>query len=157
MVSLSLGSACDFVLKDSAASCETTVRLGSGDALLFGGPARHAMHAVTKIHAGTCPAQLRHERKSAFGRKDAVDYASPDGEFRLNLTWRHAPELRGQESEERFFHFGAATRSYLDAQKREGTDAARKEANDRRETRKRDKAHKRSLRERALETRGPSN
>ena len=32
--------------------------LASGDIVLFGGPARHCLHAVDKIHQGTCPPAL---------------------------------------------------------------------------------------------------
>ena len=31
---------------------------------------------------------------------------SPTRSFRMNLTYRHAPELCGHENEERFYHFG---------------------------------------------------
>jgi hypothetical protein len=52
---------------------------------------------------------------------------SPSG-FRVNLTFRHAPELCGREGEERFYHFASATRGFLAAQRRGGTDAAREMA-----------------------------
>jgi hypothetical protein len=51
----------------------------------------------------------------------------PSG-FRVNLTFRHAPELCGREGEERFYHFASATRGFLAAQRRGGTDAAREMA-----------------------------
>ncbi len=44
--------------------------------------------------------------------------------FRMNLTFRHAPELNGLEGEDRFFHFAGPTRIYLEKQRKEGTEAA---------------------------------
>ena len=129
VVSLSLGCACDFGLKHETADAPTILRLDSGDAVLFGGPARHALHNVANIAAGSCPPKLRALCDAAFGA------ASP-GDFRLNLTWRHAPELRGLEDTDRFHIFGGATRQFLDAARDRGLDAARAEANERRRLRK---------------------
>lgn len=126
VVSLSLGCACDFSLKHEPNDLPTVVRLDSGDAILFGGPARHVMHAVTNIRPGTCPSALRRLTSAKFANAN---------EFRLNLTWRHAPELAGLELTDRFFHFGSPTRIFLDTQRQHGTEAAREEANERRRAR----------------------
>lgn len=61
------------------------LRLESGDALIFGGPARMIMHAVTKIYTGTSP---------------LTDIL---GDARMNLTFREAPEVLGREEEFRYF------------------------------------------------------
>lgn len=124
VVSLSLGAACDFAIKEAPKSPPTTVRLETGDALLFGGPNKRIMHAVTSIDLDSCPTCLRDLRPPRL--RDASD------SFRLNLTWRHAPELRGLEATERFYHFGAATRLYLDTERKHGTDVARRQAEERR-------------------------
>ncbi|KAJ8601124.1 hypothetical protein CTAYLR_008818 [Chrysophaeum taylorii] len=119
VVSLSLGCECDFAIKDSQRSIETTVRLRSGDAILFGGPSKRIMHAVTAIYPGTNP----------LG----------GGDCRLNLTFRHAPELCGLERTDRFFHFGAVTRRYLHTERTRGTDVARAEVMARRLARQKKK------------------
>ena len=82
VVSLSLGAACSFRMKHGPNEPETVVQLESGDAILFGGPARHVMHCVTDLQKGTCPAHLR----------DLVRGRVPGdpAEWRLNLTWRGA-------------------------------------------------------------------
>ena len=79
VVSLSLGAACSFRMKHGPNDAETVVQLESGDAILFGGPARHVMHCVTDLQKGTCPAHLR----------DLVRGRVPGdpAEWRLNLTW----------------------------------------------------------------------
>ena len=128
VVSFSLGCACDFHLKHHDKDPAMTVRLNSGDAILFGGPARYIMHAVRTMHPGTCPPKVA-EVHSTFSEDNG-------DAFRLNLTFRHAPELTGLEDTDRFYHFGSATRNYLDTERRLGTDAARQEAHDRRRNRK---------------------
>ena len=57
VVSISLGDSCDFVFKKSWSKKEsnTTVRLDSGDVLLFGGPAEGIVHSVPRTHFGTGP------------------------------------------------------------------------------------------------------
>jgi hypothetical protein len=61
----------------------------------------------------------------------------PEGKaFRMNLTFRHAPELDGLENEDRFFHFAGPTRVFLEKQREEGTLAARAEAQLRKVSRK---------------------
>eukprot|EP01062_Namystynia_karyoxenos_P072345 TRINITY_DN6842_c0_g1_i1.p1 TRINITY_DN6842_c0_g1~~TRINITY_DN6842_c0_g1_i1.p1 ORF type:complete len:721 (+),score=143.86 TRINITY_DN6842_c0_g1_i1:79-2163(+) len=72
VLSVSVGDDCDFGWKPrSAADAARTLRLRSGDVLVFGGPSRGIPHAVTAIHGGTRPVELR----------------MPPG--RLNLTFRH--------------------------------------------------------------------
>ena len=135
VVSLSLGAACSFRMKHAPNDPETVVQLESGDAILFGGPARHVMHAVTDLQKGTCPAHLR----------DMVRGRVPGdpAEWRLNLTWRHAPELRGLEGGDRFHILGAPTSSFVAAAREKGLDAARAEANARKRARKQKKARRR--------------
>ena len=81
VVSLSLGAACSFRMKHGPNDPETVVQLESGDAILFGGPARHVMHCVTDLRKGTCPAHLQNR---------AGPRAGEPAEWRLNLTWRGA-------------------------------------------------------------------
>ena len=137
---MSLGNACDFLLKDKPKDEPISVRLESGDVILFGGPARHIMHTVHTIYPGTAPRSLlaRHAELTTKLAPCPTFAASPsDAEgFRVNLTFRHAPELRGMESEERFFHFASATRGFLATQREHGTEAARKEVAERRAERK---------------------
>jgi len=138
VVSLSFGCACDFLLKHNDGDPPLTVRLNSGDAVLFGGPARHIMHAVRTIHPGTCPPKVAdvHRRVLARAANQRGGGEGKNEDFRLNLTWRHAPELDGLETSDRFFHFGSATRGYLDTERTFGTDVARREAAQRRRDRR---------------------
>ncbi|MGJ7560155.1 alpha-ketoglutarate-dependent dioxygenase AlkB [Brevibacterium casei] len=57
VVSLSLGDSCTFRFGNTETKNRPyeDIRLGSGDAFVFGGPARFAYHGVTKIHPGTAP------------------------------------------------------------------------------------------------------
>jgi len=87
VVSVSLGESCDFRLchgwsfrrhRELEASGKMhTLRLESGDAVLFGGPARYMHHTVQCVHAGTCPAHL----------------LPILGHSRLNVTFRDAPDV----------------------------------------------------------------
>jgi hypothetical protein len=280
VVSLSLGNACDFLIEDDDAFFDDddgggdsssggraralvplSVRLESGDVILFGGPARRCKHSVARIFPDTCPAPLLELHRAACQHAPAPaaeaanaatnatatnstttttttttdnatataataaaatatatatgeaggEYAAmapPSAEFasryttvqpttkakarnvttnteasanananantstrenaaagtsssstrengsasanvhttrgfRMNLTFRHAPELVGLEGEERFFHFAAATRAFLADQRRRGTAAAREAAAERKEARRVAKAAKR--------------
>eukprot|EP01006_Ploeotia_vitrea_P051865 TRINITY_DN67610_c10_g4_i1.p1 TRINITY_DN67610_c10_g4~~TRINITY_DN67610_c10_g4_i1.p1 ORF type:complete len:277 (-),score=37.87 TRINITY_DN67610_c10_g4_i1:451-1281(-) len=60
IISLTVGDACDFGYKLDYESPEhETVRLNSGDALVFGGPHRMMVHSVLKIHPRSKPTALR--------------------------------------------------------------------------------------------------
>jgi len=80
VVSLSVGDACDFALRPGGRREDDglVMRLESGDAVIFGGPCRQALHAVLDIHPGTSPAGQR---------------------GRFNFTFRAAPEVLGREEE----------------------------------------------------------
>jgi len=67
VVSVSIGDSCDFAYSmerssDSeialGAARPKTIRLDSGDVLVFGGPARMIFHGVTKVHANNRPKSL---------------------------------------------------------------------------------------------------
>jgi len=58
VVSVSIGDACDFALRHDRNSDGKVLRLESGDVVLFGGPCRNMLHAVTKVHTGSWPAAL---------------------------------------------------------------------------------------------------
>ena len=66
VVSLSLGDTCIFRFGNSESRNRPyeDIRLASGDAFVFGGPARFAYHGVTKILPGTAP---EHGRLSHLG------------------------------------------------------------------------------------------
>ena len=119
IVTINLGNACDFVFKDDHSEPKTSLTLHSGDALLFGGPRRHAMHKVSRVHEGTCPEFLlptlagvlerarrehpsKKERENDDEEKDNVEEEEepPFGEtVRLSLTFRDAPAVLGREHE----------------------------------------------------------
>ena len=62
------------------------VEMQHGDAIVWGGPARHLWHEVVGVQPGTAPASVC----QIVGR--------PSG-TRLNLTFRATPKLRGRERE----------------------------------------------------------
>ncbi|WP_350271290.1 alpha-ketoglutarate-dependent dioxygenase AlkB [Brevibacterium sp. CBA3109] len=75
VVSLSLGDTCVFRFGNTVNrnSPFEDIRLASGDAFVFGGPARFAYHGVTSIHEDTAP---------GYGRLDRL------GGGRINITMR---------------------------------------------------------------------
>lgn len=92
VVSLSIGNSSIFTLKHHRDSPETKLLLSSGDAVLFGGPCRQILHAVTEVHAGTAPRWLPVEFRNS----------------RLNFTFRHAPEILGREEDFKIFNAAEA-------------------------------------------------
>ncbi len=59
VVSLSIGDSAEFLFGPSVdEGSASSVRLDSGDALVFGGPARMLFHSVPAIYPGTAPEQL---------------------------------------------------------------------------------------------------
>lgn len=90
VVSLSIGNSAVFVLKHERDGPETKILLASGDAVLFGGPCRQMLHAVTEVHTHTAPSWL----------------PTPFLNARLNFTFRHAPEILGREKEFALFKNG---------------------------------------------------
>ena len=60
IVSFSVGLSADFGYKYSFDDPEhKTVRLNSGDVLLFGGPSRMIVHSVLNVHPGSMPGNMR--------------------------------------------------------------------------------------------------
>uniref|UniRef100_A0A7S2B8Y8 Uncharacterized protein n=1 Tax=Octactis speculum TaxID=3111310 RepID=A0A7S2B8Y8_9STRA len=106
------------------------------------------MHAVSRIHTGTCPhalVSLQAEMAPLAPLQDCIeekDSLRGVTGFRMSLTFREAPELLGFEGEDRFYHFGEATRWYLDTVRSKGAIVARQEAKERRLARKAAKAAK---------------
>ncbi|EFJ47865.1 hypothetical protein VOLCADRAFT_101962 [Volvox carteri f. nagariensis] len=75
VVSLSLGDAADFLYgRTREAEQASSVRLESGDVLVFGGPGRMIFHSVSRVHPHTAPRELL----AATGLRPG----------RLNLTFR---------------------------------------------------------------------
>merc|ERR1712216_901656 len=58
VLSVSIGDSCDFGYKAQYDDEDQFVKLDSGDVLVFGGPARLIVHAVTRVSPGTAPAGL---------------------------------------------------------------------------------------------------
>lgn len=93
IVNLSVGASCDFGVEASVFGPRRTVRLRSGDALLFGGPCRYVKHAVKRILLDEAPAWM----------KARSDEEAP---YRLSFTFREAPSVLGQEAKYRSFDVG---------------------------------------------------
>ena len=87
VVSFSLGNRCSFSVQHNWSWAATprrgekrTIILESGDALLFGGACRYIHHSVTGVKRNTAPPWLPMLKDK-----------------RLNLTFRDAPEVAGEE------------------------------------------------------------
>lgn len=85
VISFSVGNACKFMYHcyDDGKKKMRSVRLNSGDAILFGGRSRYMLHAVPHIYQHTAPKPIE----------------ALIGNARLNMTLRHAPNIIGRESE----------------------------------------------------------
>jgi len=79
VVSFSIGNSCDFGYK-LLLQPQSSIRLDSGDILLFGGPNRLIEHSVLNIHENTSP-----------------DFLPDLKGVRLNFTFRDVPKLIGKE------------------------------------------------------------
>ncbi|KAJ1461886.1 hypothetical protein M885DRAFT_507069 [Pelagophyceae sp. CCMP2097] len=129
VVSISVGNTAIFDVKpdavlDHESGGIVAVQLESGDALVFGGVARHIRHRVRTVVAGTAPTEVAQAYRSL--RPDHDDF---DGFFRCNLTFRHAPELAGREAEPNFIFLAKSQRSFAASVQELGVDEARKRAN----------------------------
>ena len=87
VVSFSLGNRCSFSVQHNWSwgdnprkGVKRTIILESGDALLFGGACRYIHHSVTGVKRNTAPPWLPMLKDK-----------------RLNLTFRDAPEVAGEE------------------------------------------------------------
>lgn len=86
IVSFSLGNSCDFIFKFDNGE-EKTVKLMSGDGVLFGGENRKIRHSVDNI-TFDCPLGLQ----KIIKRK-----------ARINLTFRYVPSVIGKEEDFKYF------------------------------------------------------
>eukprot|EP00930_Biecheleria_cincta_P060484 TRINITY_DN46121_c0_g1_i1.p1 TRINITY_DN46121_c0_g1~~TRINITY_DN46121_c0_g1_i1.p1 ORF type:complete len:322 (+),score=42.49 TRINITY_DN46121_c0_g1_i1:109-1074(+) len=76
IVMANLGDAADFGYKMRKSDPDQSVRLESGDVIVFGGQARDLVHAVLRVHPNTSPAELQSAHPAA-------------GEIgRVSITWR---------------------------------------------------------------------
>jgi alkylated DNA repair dioxygenase AlkB len=82
IVSITIGNACDFGYK-LVGKQATSIRLESGDVLIWGGPNRMLYHCVERVYGNTVPDHL----------SDILE------NVRLNFTYRDAPNVRGREHE----------------------------------------------------------
>lgn len=91
VISFTIGNSCDFGFKQmipdrnnegklKRGKKKESVRLDSGDVIVFGGTQRLMIHAVTKVYQGTVPDELE-----------------LDDDVRINLTFREAKSIIGQE------------------------------------------------------------
>jgi alkylated DNA repair dioxygenase AlkB len=166
VVSISLGNECDFLLRKDKSTTPITLRLKSGDVVLFGGDSRWILHKVDTIYAGTAPEELCNTHQTLAkehapypcisGRGEFPDpehqkpWIPPRDCFRLNLTFRNAPELSGREDEEKFFYFARSARKFLAASQTNGVDQARKDVVQRRQLRAQEKKEKKESLHRLL-------
>ena len=96
IVSVNLGNAATFKYAelpwnrfqsvDQATHGVRQIQMHHGDAIVWGGPARHLWHEVIKVQPGTAPASVCQISDRAQGT-------------RVNLTFRATPKLRGRERE----------------------------------------------------------
>ena len=75
-----------FLGVDQATHGVRQVEMQHGDAIVWGGPARHLWHEVVGVQPGTAPDSI-------------LKYCGRPSGTRLNLTFRATPKLRGREAE----------------------------------------------------------
>jgi len=92
IVSLSLGNACDFKYKLSGRA-ESTLRLESGDVLIWGGVNRMLPHAVSQIYLGTAPCELPTDKRLNFTFRDAPDVRGKERAFKYNIQIDLYPDV----------------------------------------------------------------
>ncbi|GMH71826.1 hypothetical protein TL16_g05756 [Triparma laevis f. inornata] len=135
VVSLSLGNDCEFLLVDddkdpgrdnANPANRISVTLRSGDAILFGGEERWIKHTVSSIAENTCPRFLLDVQREEAERHCPEGGWVPPASFRINLTFREAPELLGKEGGEKFYYFATSARKFLKAQEELGVEEARR-------------------------------
>lgn len=76
IVMANLGDSADFGYKLRRTDPDSSVRLDSGDVIVFGGPARDLVHALIRVHRHTSP--------------PALGFPAPPGAGRISVTWRDA-------------------------------------------------------------------
>jgi len=74
IVMANLGDSADFGYKARKSDMDNTVRLDSGDVIVFGGPSRDLVHALLQVHPRTTPPELR--------------WPDIPGKGRISVTWR---------------------------------------------------------------------
>lgn len=84
IVNLCVGATCVFGFRHKETDPLRTIRLRSGDVLLFGGPCRLIEHAVLEVDLGDCPDWM-------------------ETPCRFSYTFRHSPEVIGREAEFKYF------------------------------------------------------
>lgn len=76
IIMANLGNAADFGYKMRKNDRDLSVRLESGDVIVFGGPARNLVHALLQVHPHTSPTHLQ--------------FPDIPGVGRISMTWRDA-------------------------------------------------------------------
>jgi alkylated DNA repair dioxygenase AlkB len=85
VVNLCVGATCVFGYKHNDDDPDQSVRLRSGDCLLFGGRCRLVKHAILDIDLDDCPEWMAHNP------------------VRFSFTFRDSPEVLGREEEFKYF------------------------------------------------------
>lgn len=74
IVMANLGDAADFGYKMNKHDADASVRLETGDVIVFGGPSRDLVHALLQVHPHTSPRELQFPENPGVGR--------------ISVTWR---------------------------------------------------------------------
>jgi len=93
IIMANLGDAADFGYKAKKSDKDLSVRLESGDVVVFGGPSRNLVHALLQVHPQTSPLELQFPKTPGVGRVSVTwrDVGAEDGltfnsDERLGLT-----------------------------------------------------------------------
>jgi len=76
IVMANLGDAADFGYKMKKHDADASLRLETGDVIVFGGPARNIVHALLQVYPQTSPLELQFPQNPGVGR--------------VSVTWRDA-------------------------------------------------------------------
>jgi alkylated DNA repair dioxygenase AlkB len=161
VVSVCLGNTCEFLCEDDDlprgdANKIITLTLKSGDVVIFGGKSRWIKHTVSKIYTGTTSDELLDVQRSVTERYcPDVNWKVPEC-FRINLTFRNAPELFGKEDTPKFYYFAKSARKFAEAAEEVGVEEARRRVVEKRKEKMAEKAARKARKnEGALTTTAP--
>ena len=148
VLSISLGNTALFLVEDEDVKRGEHGRikelvLESGDVVVFGGPSRWIKHSVSKIYGKTAPKELCELMRGYHERYNVDGCMVLPESYRINFTFRNAPELYGKEGGDKFYYFARSARKFAEESQRLGVDEARRQVTEKRRRKEEEKRVKR--------------